>query len=479
MRRNNLSFVLAALLLTFCLMAMTGGCSGSSSSRSSSNRNKFIDAVGDIADSLESIAQSALSNKKVVYAIEDIVGQYSVVDSADKTFENKALYKSFKAGFVRSEDISATSSFKVGLFCEGFSNKHIEVSHDIAEITANHTPDFQLTVTSTDNHVTKLTVTPTSSKTYWQALSQASAILNSLNVGADRQYEFLFFAKVYESANIKVEYKGASETSYTTLLDGTINLSYPGESNGGYVYENTPHTTTINAVLHPQDNKDYTIGIDYTRRTTSKGTNTLGAKSELNMYRKSSSGRRSTLLKVNTDGTVTMPDNPTANFQPPTAFSITELDINIADKIRFASSGAIDLIKFMGLYVTGTSATEAEIASRVEKINELLADAGLSLYLNKSTAKAGDIRTLAGTIGNDKKSYNHVRFGIRFNNSNEVELAREIVNPEDLQKIHSLIGSVSDQIQALAQLLESSGLFSEFSDNEIFQLILGDLLGTN
>ena len=473
MRRNNLSFVLAALLLTFCLMAMTGGCSGSSSSRSSSNRNKFIDAVGDIADSLESIAQSALSNKKVVYAIEDIVGQYSVVDSSDERFHDTALYKSVWDGFVRSEDIT-TSDFKVGLFCEVISNKHIEVSHDIAEITANDTPDFQLTITSTDNHVTKLTVTPTSSTTYWLALAQTSAMFNSLNAGAAGQYDALFFAKLYESANIKVEYKGASETSYTTLLDGTINFSYPGKSDGGYVYENTPHTAKINAVLYPQDSKDYTIGIDLTRIVESNRINTLDVESELNMYRKSSSGSKSTLLNFNAATAAVMtPDKPTANARP-TAMRIRKLDVNIADKIRLAESSAIDLIKLTRQYVTGTSASEADIASRVEKINELLADAGLSLYLNKSTAKAGDIRTLAGKIS----GYNHVRFGIRFNNSNEVELVRDIVNPEDLQKFRSLISSVSGQVRALGQLLENSGMFDNITDNPIIELIFNDLFGT-
>ncbi|MBR1418854.1 MAG: hypothetical protein IJ576_07825 [Synergistaceae bacterium] len=473
MRKSNLSFILAALLLTFCLMTMTGGC-GSSSSHSSSNRDKFIDLVGDIADDLEAIAKSAVTNRKVVNAIEDVVGQYIVLNSADSTLRDKAFFKSLTDGFVRSEDISAASGFKVGLFCEAFSNKHIEVSHDVAEVTANHTTDFQLTVTSSDNHVTRLTVTPTSSTTYWQALSQASAFLNSLYVGAESQYEVLFFIKVYESANIKVEYKDASETSYTTLLDGTIDLSYPNKSNGDYVYENTPHTTKLNFTLYPQDSKDYTVGIDLTRSATSNGTSTLDTKSELNMYRKSSSGSTSTLLSLKAAAAVTMPANPTANVQP-TAVSITELDINIADKIRLAASDAIDIVKLMGFYVTGTSATEAQIEANAEKINDLFADAGLSLYLNNRTVKAGDIKALAGTIG----SFKHVRFGIQFNNSDEVELVRDVVNPEDLQKIRSLIGSVSGQIQALSQLFESSGLVGELSDNKIFQLILGDLLGAD
>ena len=474
MRKSNFSLILAALLLTFCLMTMTGGCGGSSS-HSSSNKDKFIDSVGDIADDLEAIASSAVTNKKVVYAIEDVVGQYSVfsLKSDYRALMNKAFYQSLIAGFVKSEDISG-SNFKVGYFCELFSNKHIEVSHDVAEVAPTRTTDFQLTVTSTDNHVTRLTVTPTSSTVYWQALSQASAFINSLNSDVAGQYSALLFIKVYKSANIKVEYKGASETSYTTLLDGTINLSYPGKSNGEYVYENTPHTTELNFTLYPQDSKDYTVGIDITRSTTSDGTSTLTNTSDLKMYRKSSTGATSTLLSLKAAAAITMPANPTANTRP-TALSITELDVNIADKIRLAASGAIDMIKLMGFYVTGTSATEAQIEEKVKEINDLFADAGLSLYLNNRTVKAGDIKALAGTIG----SFKHVRFGIQFNNSDEVELVRDIVNPEDLQKFRSLIGSVSGQIQALAQLFESSGLFGEFTDNKIFQLILTDLLGTN
>ncbi|MBQ8692712.1 MAG: hypothetical protein IJ520_06160, partial [Synergistaceae bacterium] len=203
-------------------------------------------------------------------------------------------------------------------------------------------------------------------------------------------------------------------------------------------------------------------------------TNTLDTASELKMYRKSSTGAASTLVNLKAAASVTMPANPTKNVQP-TAVSITELDINIADKIRLAASDAIDIVKLMGFYVTGTSASAADIAARVEAINDLFADAGLAVYLNNRTVKAGDIRALADKIG----VYNHARFGIQFNNSDEVELVREIVNPEDLQKFRSLISRVSGQIQALAQLFESSGLFGEVTDNKIFQLILGDLLGVN
>lgn len=472
MRKSSFWFLPLVLLLALCVM--TGGCGGSSSSRSAKNRDLFIDAVGDIADDLTAIANSAVSNRKVVNAIDDIVGQYIVVSSTDITLFNKALFKSLISGFVKSEDISARSNYKQGLYCEVWSNKHIEVSHDIAEITQNHTTDFQLTVTSTDNHVTRLTVTPSSSTSYWQGFSGASTFLNSLFAGTASKDEALLFVKSYASVEVKVEHKAASESSFTTLLDGTINLTYTGKSNGDEVYMNTPHTSVFNVTVYPQDNKDYTIGIDLTRTTASNGTNGLSNSSDFKMYRKSSTGTKSTLLNLKAAIDATMSDTSSINARP-TAMTLTELDVNIANKIRIAESDALDLVKLMGLYVTGTSATKSEVENRVASINELLSKAGLSLYLNNRTTKAGDIRALVRKIGD----YYHARLGIQFNGADEPELVREIANTEDLDKFAYLLSSVSNKVQLLAQLLQNSGLLSNVTDNTIIKIIFEDLFGTN
>jgi len=161
----------------------------------------------------------------------------------------------------------------------------------------------------------------------------------------------------------------------------------------------------------------------------------------------------------------------------PTVVSLAELDVNIADKIRLAQSSSLDLLTLMGYYVTraDSSITTEEIVSDAEAINKLLSSAGLAVYLNNSSTKNADVRAKAGTIGN----YNHVRFGLQFAGSNEVELVREIANPEDLQKIRNIASGLAPMIQQLADLLTSNGLLTNVTSNGVIKTIFEDLFGTN
>ena len=130
----------------------------------------------------------------------------------------------------------------------------------------------------------------------------------------------------------------------------------------------------------------------------------------------------------------------------------------------------------MKLYVTGgTEVSESTLASNAAQINNILSNAGLAFYLNNSTSKAGDIRAAVGEIQNVR----HIRFGVQFPDSNEVEFIRDIANPDDLNQIKTLISTVSEQAQLLAQLLTNSGLLSNVTDNSIIKLIFEDLFGSN
>ncbi|MBQ9565803.1 MAG: hypothetical protein IJU98_09475 [Synergistaceae bacterium] len=471
MRNRKFLAVLAAMGLAF--LAVAGGGCGGSSHHGASSRDQFVDAVGTVVDDLQAIADSAVSNRKVITAINDIVSQYLVSSAEDATVRNRAIGRTFTADDIVIRDFTGNPNYDKAAFVKIWSNKHITVKNNVVETFVTGQSDFQLTITGSDGHVTKLTITPDGSTGYWQALSQVSALLNALygeetagQVG--EKHNYLVFAYVYASANMKVEYDG------TTLLDGKVSLSYSGktpDSTSDPVYANTPHTTKYALTLYPQDNKDYTVGIDLTRETKSSGDNAVSNSTQLKLYRKGSDASTKTLLDVNAGVDATVPSGSTR----PSAASLTALDLNIADRIRLAESSPLDLVSLMGLYVTGTSATEETVKGNVASINTLLSNAGLSVYLNKSATKAGDIRALAGKIG----SYNHARFGIQFNGASEPELVRDIANPDDMQQLKALVGKVAPQIQALAQLLTGTGLQSELTDNEIIQIIFEDLFGTD
>ena len=462
MRNRKFLAVLAAMGLAFLAIAGGGGCGGSSH-HGASNRDAFIDAVGDVVDDLQAIANSAVSNRKVITAIDDIVSQYVVLSNDAEAIRKKAIGWTLISGDITTEDFNNPDDpyFDKAALVHVWDGNHITVENGAVKTFQAKQTDAQLTIISSDKHETKLTITPTSTTGYWQAYSGVSAILNSLfkarfpsTLGT---HNYLLFAFTYASANIEVTYDGEK------LLDGTISVSYPDKNAGDKVYMNNSHTTTYALTLYPQDNKDYTVGIDLTRETKSSGDNAVSNSTQLKLYRKGSDASTKTLLDVNAGVDVTVPSGSTQ----PSAASLTALDLNIADRIRLAESSPLDLVSLMKLYVTGTSATEEEVKSNVADINTLLSNAGLSLYLNKSANKAGDIRALAGKIGSGNKSYDHARFGIQFNGASEPEMVRDIANKEDLDQLKTLVSSVSKQVQALAQLLTGTGLLGE---NEIVQI---------
>ena len=457
--------VWAAMGLAFLAIASGGGCGGSPSG-GANYWDQFIDAVGDVVDDLQAIADSAVSNRKVITAINDIATQY-LVSSGDTTVTDRAIGKTLMAKNVTSQDIKDNPSFDKAVFVHIWDGNHITVENNKVKTFEIDKSDFQLTITGSDGHVTKLTITPTSTDGYWQAFSGASALLNALYgkalTGIFGKHNYLVFAYTYASVNLKVEYDG------TTLLDGMLSVSYPGKKPKDKVYLNTPHTKTYALTLYPQDNKDYTVGIDIKRVVTSSGSDSVSNTTALKMYRKGSVN--TTILEVNEGLDATVPSGSTR----PSAASLTALDLNIANRIRLAESSSLDLVSLMGLYVTGTSATEETIKSNVANINTLLSNAGLSVYLNKSTTRAGDVRALAGKIG----GYNHARLGIQFVGASEPELVRDIANPDDMKQLRTLIGSVSAQVQALAGLLTNTGLLGDVTSNEIIQIIFNDLFGTD
>ena len=474
MRKSSFCFLLFVLLLALCVMG-SGGCGGSSNddSSGSDNRSQFINAVGDVVDGLQDIADSALSNRKVITAIDDIIGQYVVLSSTDSTLQNRAIGRTLMANDVISGDWAGNPSFDKVAYVPIWSNKHIGVENNVVTAFETGQSDFQLTVTSRDNHVTKLTITPASTSGYWQAFPGASALLEALATEERKavlgEHRYLVCAYTYASANIKVEYDG------TTLMDGTISVNYPGKTTtlpgntGALVFANTPHTTKFALTLYPQDNKDYSVGIDLTNEVISSGANSIRNVADLALYRKTGSTTR-TILDVSAGMDATVPSGSTR----PSAAVLKPFDLNIAGKIRLAESGSLDLVKLMGLYVTGgANVSEETVKSNAEKINTLFSDAGLSLYLNGSTTKAGDVRALAGNMG----GYNHVRYGIQFVGADKPELVRNIANPEDMAQLKTLIGSVSTQARLLAQLLTSTGLLGNVTDNEIIRLVFEDLFG--
>ena len=167
----------------------------------------------------------------------------------------------------------------------------------------------------------------------------------------------------------------------------------------------------------------------------------------------------------------------TAASSTPTAASLKALDLNIADKIRLAQSSPLNLVNLMTYYVTRASSeiTAEEVESDAAEINKLLSNAGLAVYLNKSSEKNADVRATAGKIG----EYYHVRFGLQFVGSDEVKLVRDIANPEDVKKIRTLAGSVAPMIQQLADLLTNNGIITNVTNNEIIKTIFKDLFGSS
>lgn len=472
--------IFSVLSLAVCAMIacmVMGGCGGSSGTiRTQSSRNQLITAIGDIADDLQSIADSALSNRKIINAINDIAGHYLVLNADDTVLMNKAIVRTFMADDVMSADLAGNPSFDVAVYVKAWSNKHITVENGAVTGFVTGTSDFQLTITSSDKHVTKLTITPNSTTGYWQTFVLSSALLNSIfnerlsQMFGEHSYLLLIYS--YSSASIKVEYDG------TALLDGTITFNYPmgtavtPDTIGEPVYYNTSHTSKFNLTLHPQDNKDYDVKIALDRSAQSNGSNSLSSTSSMKLYRQSSSGTTQTIVeaKIGADFTVQQ-----GSSQPSSA-SLRALDLNIADRIRISESNPLDLVRLMNLYVTGgTAVSESTLQSNAAQINTILSNAGLSFYLNKSTIKAGDIRAAAGEIQNVR----HIRFGLQFTDSNEVEFIRDLANPDDLNQIKTLIGTVSTQAQLLVQLLTNSGLLSNLTDNPIIRLVFEDLFGSN
>lgn len=475
--KSGFSFALSAAFLAVLLCCFAGGCGGSSGTNKTQNsRNQLISSIGDVADDLSAIADSAFSNGKVLNAIDDIISQYTVLATDDTTVINKVIGRLFMSDVVVSSDIIGNPSFDVAVYIKPWSNKHITVKNGAVTDFVTNQSDFQLTITSSDNHVTKLTITPASSTGYWQAFSGVSILLN--NILAERfnatlgKHSYLLLAYSYSSANVKVEYDG------TVLLEGTINLSYPTKTAvtpdtiGEPVDINSPHTSKFNITLHPQDNKDYDVKLDFERNVQSNNVDSLSSESTLKLYRQTAAGLTGTIFEINAG----MDASVSTGALMPSSISIRKLNINIADKIEISQSGILDLTKLITLYFTrGSDVSEAELESIAAQINAILSKAGLSFYLNNNILKAGDVRVAIDKI----QGYDHVRFGVQFTDSNEVEFVRAIANPEDLQKMKTLIGRMSSQVQMLAQLLTNSGILDDVGGNQIIKLIFEDLFGTN
>ncbi|MBR2208420.1 MAG: hypothetical protein IJ859_06380 [Synergistaceae bacterium] len=475
MKKYNILF---ALLFVFCVTILGGGCGSSHSDNpiAANNSDQFVAAVGDVADDLQKIANDAFNDRKVVNAIEAIVRQYLITDPNDATIMNRAIGKTFSASDIKVVDLQDNPSFDKIVYVKTWANRHITAKDGVVAASDFQvgTVDFQLTVISGD-HTTKLTVTPNSTTGYWQAFIASTQLLNKLFDkqlqafdGADHNYLVLIYS--YSDATIDVKYDDE------TLLKGTIKISYPGvtgvtpDTTGAPVYAQTPHTAKFDLTLYPQaSGKDYNVKIELERNTTSTGTNAISNVSNLKMYR--TTGSNILTMNAGTDLTAT------AASSTPTAASLKALDLNIADKIRLAQNSPLNLVNLMTYYVTRADSdiTPEEVESDAAEINKLLSNAGLAVYLNKSSEKNADVRATAGKIG----GYNHVRFGLQFVGSDEVELVRDIANQEDLQKIRTLAGSVAPMIQQLADLLTNNGIITNVTSNGIIKTIFEDLFGSS
>ena len=134
MKKNSIlfMFLLAAFAVIACLGG--GGCGGSSSGNinSSSNRTQFIAAISSIVDDLQEIADSAVTNRKVVNAIQDIVSQYLVTDASDNTITQRAIGRTFmESSDMMFKGLTDNSSFDVAVYVKSWSNKHITVKNGV------------------------------------------------------------------------------------------------------------------------------------------------------------------------------------------------------------------------------------------------------------------------------------------------------------------------------------------------------------
>ena len=488
--KNKMSFgVLAVVVLLMLAILSGGGCSGSSSS-SISNREQFVVAFSEVVDDIEDIANSAISDRTILTALDDILGQYIILSSdinrvkQTKEATKKAIGCTLISGDVVSAEISPISVgmlfFDRAAFVQLWSGNHITVNNGEVTSFIKGQSDYQLTITSSDNHVTKLTITPNSQTGYWQAFATSSALADalldalSLPIGANAHGYLLFFY-TYASANIEVTYND------TPLLKGTISVNYPGKTpvtsptniaENSRVYMNNPHNTKLDLTVYPQDKKDYAVGINFDSTTTSTGDNSIKTNTSMKMNRTNESNS-GTMLDLKTVLDVTASDSDTSLL--PSKTIQDGLELNIADKIRIAEISSLDLTSIRLLYNTGTSASDETLRNNAAKINTLLSDAGLSLYLYRNTAKAGDIRALVDKMG----SYNHVRLGIQFVDENQPDVVKNIVNKEDLEALKSIVHLVTPNVRAFAEILTGTGYLSEITSNEIVVLIFNDLFGTN
>ncbi|MCR5347500.1 MAG: hypothetical protein K6E38_06960, partial [Fretibacterium sp.] len=423
-------------------------------------RNQFKEAVHCVIEDLEDIAQSASSDKKIVTAIDDIVRQYVALSTDISLIKDTAIFWTVSADSSNSMDLDGNPLFEKALLIDAMTNKHVKVKQGKVKSFKNKQSDYQLTITSGDSHVTKLTVTPASEKGYYQTSLGASAILNAVSEDVTR---YLLCYKVPVSFDIKMTYNDV------TLMESKVEVDYPNKTDGSVVYENSPHTVTLKSTLYPQDNKDYTVGIDMTSTVTSADENSVNGVSELDVYRKKGSEKIKTLFSQKSNVTVTV-----SNDIQSSALIVNSSSLNVGDRIEIKQSDSLDVVAMNKYYSTGTDATEETVKSNVEKLNELLKAANPAVYLNKSVTKAGDVRALAGKIAN----YYHARLGVQFTGADTPELVADVADQADLMKLRSLLGGMSGQMQAISRLLMSMELMPGLGGNQIIQIILSDLFGS-
>ena len=435
---NKRSFSLVCALLCFALLVVTaGGCGGSSSHRSS-NESKFAAAFTKIIDNVKEVSDAADESKIFFNVANDILAQYSGKSSFDLNGIIVNVIDSIRTGSstVTSASFSGTIgdvTFEQRVNVD-LTGTHFTSANGKLTRTDGHS-DFQLSITSND-HTTVLTITP-STNVYWKANTLLSTVLNKyMKTNNIAWPTTLLFNKVPADMTLKLTYQ--DNTSTITLLSGTVSMTASGTD----VYENSTHTDSFNLNLTlPGLNR--TINVTGTlSNTANSNTSTVKANTKFGDLLSFSS----TLINE--------VDSTAIGKKDAVDTTLTEFWTDIYNDLLnvdlIGDGGSINLTKLMDLYNTGSKTTEATAIANAAEINKIIQDN--EIYVNGK--ENSTIRAFAGYMA---ENYDHVRFGLVFNDKplEEPKLLRDIIAEAEMKKIKTLLTKVYPNILKLLQVSQN------------------------
>ena len=438
---NKRSFSLVCALLCFALLAVTaGGCGGSSSHRSS-NESKFAAAFTKIIDNVKEVSDAADESKIFFNVANDILAQYSGKSSFDLNGIIVNVIDSIRTGSstVTSASFSGTIgdvTFEQRVNVD-LTGTHFTSANGKLTRTDGHS-DFQLSITSND-HTTVLTITP-STNVYWKANTLLSTVLNKyMETNNIAWPTTLLFNKVPADMTLKLTYQdNTSNSTPITLLSGTVSMTASGTD----VYENSTHTDSFNLNLTlPGLNR--TINVTGTlSNTANSNTSTVKANTKFGDLLSFSS----TLINEVDSTAIGKKDAVDTTL---TEFW-TKLYNDLLNVDLIGDGGSINLTKLMDLYNTGSKTTEATAIANAAEINKIIQDN--EIYVNGK--ENSTIRAFAGYMA---ENYDHVRFGLVFNDKplEEPKLLRDIIAEAEMKKIKTLLTKVYPNILKLLQVSQN------------------------